>query len=191
MTLVTELKEGMALRLEDRLYRVLEVLRHAGSGQMHGFVELKLKDIRFGHFADKRFRQSDRVELVELSKRQMEYLYADAESFYFMDPQTFEQVAVAKESVGRLDKLLKEGSKITVELLGEEAISIQFPRVVEITVTSTGPGIREGQDNTMKPALLDNGLEILVPQFIVSGDRIRLDTEKLKYLDRVSAKHTS
>lgn len=191
MTLVTELKEGMALRLEDRLYRVLEVLRHAGSGQMHGFVELKLKDIRFGHFADKRFRQSDRVELVELSKRQMEYLYADAENFYFMDPQTFEQVAVAKESVGRLDKLLKEGSKITVELLGEEAISIQFPRVVEITVTSTGPGIREGQDNTMKPALLDNGLEILVPQFIVSGDRIRLDTEKLKYLDRVSAKHTS
>jgi elongation factor P len=191
MTLVTELKEGMALRLEDRLYRVLEVLRHAGSGQMHGFVELKLKDIRYGHFADKRFRQSDRVELVELSKRQMEYLYADAESFYFMDPQTFEQVAVSKESVGRLEKLLKEGSKITVELLGEEAISIQFPRVVETSVASTGPGIREGQDNTMKPAILDNGLEILVPQFIVSGDRIRLDTEKLKYIDRVAAKHTS
>jgi elongation factor P len=191
MTLVTELKEGMALRLEDRLYRILEVLRHTGSGQMHGFVELKLKDIRFGHFADRRFKQSDRVELVELSKRQMEYLYADAESFYFMDPQTFEQVGVPKESVGRLDKLLKEGSKIMVELLGEEAISIQFPKVVEIPVASTGPGIREGQDNTMKSALLDNGMEILVPQFIVTGDHIRLDTEKLKYIDRVSTKHIS
>jgi elongation factor P len=189
MKTVTELKEGMAIQLEDRPYRILEIVRHTGSGQTHGFVELKLKDMRFGHFADKRFRQTERVEVLELSHRQMEYLYADSDSFYFMDPQSFEQVGVRRESVGKLEKLLTEGMKIGVELLGEEAISIQFPKVVELEVASTGPGIRDGQDSTLKPAILENGIEIQVPQFIVAGDHVRVDTEKMKYIDRVPVKH--
>jgi len=188
MILVTDIKEGMTLKLDDRLYRVLEVVRHTGSGQMHGFVEVKLKDVRFGHFSDRHFRQADRVEEVALSKRQMEYIYADSESCYFMDPQTFEQVAVAKTAVGKAESLLKEGTRITVELLGEEPLSVQFPRVVELSVSSTGPGIHDGQDATMKPATLENGIEILVPQFIVAGDHVRIDTEKMKYIDRITAK---
>jgi elongation factor P len=188
MILITDVKEGMALKIEDRLYRVLEVVRHAGSGQMHGFVELKLKEMQFGHFSDRRFKQSDRVEEVSLSKRPMEFIYSDKDTCYFMDPQTYNQIGVPKTSVGKLDKLLKEGMKITVELVGEEAVSIQFPKVVELAVEATGPGIRDSQDNSMKSATLENGLEILVPQFIESGDRVHVDTDKLKYLDRVSTK---
>ena len=188
MLLVTDVKEGMTLKLDDRLYRVLEVVRHTGSGQMHGFVEVKLKDIRFGHFSDRHFKQADRVEEVALAKRQMEYLYSDSESCYFMDPQTFEQVAVAKAAVGRAESLLKEGTRVTVELLGEEPLTVQFPRVVELSVSSTGPGIRDGQDATMKPATLENGTEILVPQFIETGDHVRVDTEKMKYIDRIAPK---
>jgi cyclic pyranopterin phosphate synthase len=134
---------------------VLEVVRHTGSGQMHGFVELKLKDIRFGHFSDRRFKQADRVDEVALAKRQMEYIYSDNDACYFMDPQTFDQVAVPRSAVGRTESLLKEGSRITVELLGEEPVSVQFPKVVELSVLSTGPGIRDGQDSTMKPATLE------------------------------------
>ena len=88
MVLASELKEGMALQVDNKLYRVMEVVRHAGSGQMHGFIELKLRDIRFGHIADKHVKQTDRLEEVEITRRQMDYLYADAEACFFMDPVT-------------------------------------------------------------------------------------------------------
>jgi len=190
MILVSELKDGFTIRLEDRLYRVLEVLRHTGSGQMHGFVELKLKDLRFGHFADRRFKQSDRVESVELAKRQMSFIYSDSDSCYFMDELTFEQIAIPRETVGKIERMLEEGTKVSVELLGEEPVAVQFPKVVELAVASTGPGLHDGQDNTMKPATLENGIDILVPQFIQSGDHIRIDTERMKYIDRVIHKKT-
>jgi elongation factor P len=188
MVLASEIKEGSAIQLDGKLYKVLDVVRHAGSGQMQGFIELKMKDIRFGHFADRRFKHSDKLEDVEIMKKQMEYIYSDADASYFMDPETFEQVGVPKTAVGQLEKFLKEAMKITVELVGEEAVSIQFPKVVELAIATTGPGIREGQDNTMKPATLENGVEILVPQFVVTGDRVRVDTEKMKYIDRVTVK---
>jgi elongation factor P len=188
MVLASDVKEGMAVRLDDKLYKILEVVRHSGSGQMHGFIELKLRDIRFGHFSDRRFKHSDKLDVVELVKRQMEYLFSDKDDCYFMDPATFEQVNVPKTSIGRLEKFLKEGTKITVDLLHDEAVSIQLPKTVELKVLTTGPGIREGQDNTMKPATLENGIEILVPQFVETGDTVRVDTEKFKYIDRITMK---
>ncbi len=186
MILASEVKEGMTLDLDNKLYRVLEIVRHAGSGQMHGFIELKLKDIRFGHYADKRVKQTDKLENVEMSRRQMNFLYADAGACYFMDPDSYEQVSVPRKSIGPVERFLNEGMKISVELLGEEAVSVQFPKVVELKVNSTGQGIRDGQDNTMKPATLENGIEILVPQFVEIGDKVRVDTEKVRYIERVT-----
>ncbi len=188
MVLASDFKEGMALRLDGKVWKVLEAVRHAGSGQMHGFIELKLKDVQFGHFADRRFKHTDRLEEVDMTRRQMNYLYSDADSCTFMDPETFEQVSVPRVSIGQVEKFLNEGMKITVELLAGEALSIQFPKVVELKVASTGPGIRGGQDHTLKPATLENGIEILVPQFVESGDAVRVDTEKLKYIDRIPLK---
>jgi elongation factor P len=188
MVLVTEIKPGITLKIEERLYKVLEIFRHAGSGQMHGFVELKLKDMHFGNFSERRFKMTDKLEEVELTKRQMEYIYTTGDEFYFMDCETYEQVPVNKNAIGTSEKFLKEGSKVTIELLGEQPIAIQFPKVIEIKVTSTGPGIREAQDNTMKPATLENGIDILVPHFVATGDTVRIDTEKLKYIDRVTIK---
>jgi elongation factor P len=155
---------------------------------MHGFIELKLKDLKFGHMADRRFKQADRIEEVELTKRQMEYIFSDQDACYFMDPVNFEQVGIPRQSVGRMAQMLKEGSKVTVELMGDEAVFVQFPKVVELAVSSTGPGIRDGQDSTMKTATLENGLEILVPQFIETGDHVRVDTERMKYVDRITLK---
>ena len=190
MILASEVKEGMTLRVDNKLYRIIELVRHAGAGQTHGFLELKLKDIRSGHYADKHLKLTDKVEEVEIARRQMDYLYTDTGACYFMDPVTYEQVSVPKAAVGHLEKFLAEGAKVTVELLGEEAISIQFPKIVELKISSTGTGIRDGQDNTMKPATLENGIEILVPQFVETGDRVRVDTEKVKYVDRVTGRKT-
>ena len=188
MVLASEIKEGTAIQLDGKLYKVLEVVHHAGSGQMHGFIELKMKDLLFGHLADRRFKHMDKLENVELAKRQMEYIYSDSDSHYFMDTENFNQVGVSRSTVGLSEKFLKEGTKATVELLGEEAVTVLFPKAIELKVASTGPGIHSGQDNTMKPATLENGTEIQVPQFIVAGDVVRVDTEKIKYIDRVITK---
>ena len=188
MVLASEVKAGTALQLDGKLYKVLEVVRHSGSGQMHGFIELKLHDVRFGHFADRRFKHSDKLDDVELLKRQMDFLYSDTEQCYFMDPETYEQVGIPRTSVGQIEKFMKEGMKITVELLKGEAVSVQFVKVVELKVESTGRGLRGEHDNTMKPAKLENGIEIMVPQFVATGDTVRVDTEKVKYVDRVTVK---
>ncbi len=188
MILATEIKEGATLQLDNKLFKVLEVNRHAGSGQMHGFIALKLQDIRYGHYYDRHFKPTDKVEMLELTKRPMNYLYNDEDVFYFMDPENYEQVSISNESIGSIAKFLKEGMRVTVELHGEEALSIQFPKAVELKVSMTGTGIKGGQDNTMKTATLENGMEILVPQFIEAGEKVRVDTEKGKYIDRVPVK---
>ncbi|MBM4170007.1 MAG: elongation factor P [Ignavibacteria bacterium] len=188
MVLASDAKAGMVIQIEEKIFKVLEVNRHAGSGQMQGFIGLKLKDIRFGHLTEKRFKHGDKLNEIELTKRQMDYLYADADSSYFMDSVTFEQVSVPLATLGTQQQYLTEGMKVTIEMLGGEPVSLDFPKVVELEVIATGPGIRGGQDNTLKPATLSNGLEILVPQFIETGERVRVDTEKNKYIDRVLSK---
>ena len=190
MILASDVKAGMAIRLDGKPYKVLETVHHTGSGQMHGFLELKLKDIQFGHLADRHVKQTDRLDDITLSKRHMQYLYSDTDACVFMDLETFDQVSVPRVGVSGMEKFLEEGMKIPVELLEGQAVSVDFPRVVEVRVEQTGPGIRGGQDNTMKPAILKNGLEILVPHFVVTGDLIRVETEKAKYVDRVAAKKT-
>jgi len=188
MILASDVKAGMAIHLDDKLYKVLEVIRHAGSGQMHGFIELKMRDIEFGHSADRRFKLTNKLEDVDLAKRQMDFIYSDVDLCYFMDPTSFEQVGLSKAAIGGVERFMHEGMKVTVELKGAEAVAIQVPKIVEIKVAQTGPGIRGTQDSTMKAATLDNGVEILVPQFIETGDTIRVETEKVKYVDRVTVK---
>jgi elongation factor P len=139
MVNATDVKAGMALHIDGKLYKVLEAIRHTGSGQMHGFIELKLKDIRYHHFADRRFKHTDRLEEVELTRRPMDFLYTDAEGCWFMDPDTYEQVSLPKTAIGTTLSYMKEGMRITVELLGTEAVAVQFPKVVELKVASTGP----------------------------------------------------
>jgi elongation factor P len=188
MLSVSDVKAGTVIRLEGRLFRVLEAVRHSGSGQMHGFMELKLKDLRTGHFTDRHFKFTEKLEEVQLVKKPMDFLYEDNNGFCFMDPETFEQIVVPKSSVGAAGQFLKEGVRLPIEFLGEEALAIEFPKIVELKVASTGPGIRDGQDNTMKPATLENGMEIMVPQFVETGDTVRVDTEKVKYVERVTTK---
>jgi len=188
VVIASDIRAGMVLNLEGRLHKVLEVVRHAGAGQAHGFLEMKLKDVKFGHFSDRHCKLTDKFEEAEIVKRQMDFLYSDAGSFYFMDAESFEQVGIPKAAIGTVEKFLREGTRATVELFGQEAIAIQFPKVLELKVASTGSGIRDGQDNTMKPATLENGVEVLVPQFIETGDVVRIDTEKIKYVERIGTK---
>lgn len=150
MVAASDVKEGAVLRLNDRLCRVTEVVHHSGSGQMHGFILLKMKDLSTGHLHEQRLKPTDKLTDIQLSKRQMDYIYRDDESYYFMDPATYEQYGVPRAAIGsNVEKFLREGMKLAVELLEDRAISVQFPKTVELKVTLTAPGIREAQDNTM------------------------------------------
>ncbi len=183
MILATDIREGMALKLEGTIFKVIEVKVHAGSGQMQGFVSVRLLNLSTGHYTERRFRTDEKVEDVELVRKPMEYIYNDGDLYYFMDPQTYEQVGVPKESLGNFAKFLKEGTKVDVEFLGD-----QSPKTVDLKVILTGSGVKEAQDNTMKSATLENGMEILVPQFIKEGEIVRVDVETMKYVERVTQK---
>jgi elongation factor P len=188
MITASEVKSGAALKLEDNLFRILEAVHHSGTGQMASFVLLKLQDIRTHHFTERRLKPTDRLEEVTLARRGMEYIYRDDDSFYFMDSETYEQYGMSKASIGGIERFLKEGMKVVVEMLGEEALALQFPKAVELKVTLTTQGIRGEQENTLRLATLENGIEVLVPQFVEVGETVRLDTEKGKYIERVATK---
>lgn len=188
MITASEVKPGAVLRLEDNLFRVLEVVHHSGTGQTASFVLLKLQNLRTRHLAERRLKPTDRLEEVTLTRRAMEYIYGNDDSFYFMDSETYEQYSIPKTSIGGIERFLKEGMKVTVELLGEEALTLQFPKVVELKVTLASPGIRGEQENTLKTATLENGMEVLVPQFVEVGETVRIDTDKGKYIERVASK---
>jgi elongation factor P len=189
MMFASDVKDGAVLSMNDGLHKVTEVIHHSGTGQMHGFILLKTKNVRTGHIHEQRFKSSDRLSDITLSKRQVDYIYHDDDTYYFMDPQTFEQFGVPRVSVGaNIGRFLREGLRVTVELLENEALTVEFPKTVELKVSLTSSGIREAQDNTMKPATLENGIEILVPQFVHVGDLVRVDVESGRYIDRVPLK---
>lgn len=121
-----------------------------------------------------------------MEKRPMDFLYSDDGACYFMDPNTCEQEEVSLKVVGERSRLLVPEMRVTVEFLNGRAVSVQMPGFLELKVEETAPPSHAGgQDNTWKPAKLENGLDVMVPQFIKEGDAIRVDLEQLKYMDRV------
>jgi len=185
MVVASQLRPGMVLRNGQELLKVVESTFHIGQGKMPGSVHTKLRNVLKGTFKELRFRPEERLEDTQLERRDMEFLYSDAESATFMDPETFEQISVPREAVGTAEKYLKSGIKVPVEFYEGTPVSIVFPEVVEIKVASTSQPTHQQQDNTYKLAALDNGIETRVPQFIKPGEIVRVEVATGKYVDRV------
>lgn len=114
----------------------------------------------------------------------MEFLYSDADGCCFMHPETYEQFTIPAATIGDHARFLKEGMEVPVEFVNGSPISVQFPDVLEVRIADTTPPVHAQQDSTWKSAKLENGVEVMVPQFIKTGDMIRLDMQNLKYMDR-------
>jgi elongation factor P len=185
MPAASELRPGMTVALEGNLFRVIEAVYHSGTAQQKGVVHAKLRNLRTGVVVDRRFRPEERVEEVALERRVMEYLYNDGEMFYFMDPETYDQIPVPAAMIGDLEVFLQPNQRIPVEFHEGRPVAVAFPETVDLRVVHTSQPLRERESHVYKPAILENGLEVLVPQFIAEGDIVRINVYTRAYVDRV------
>ena len=180
----TRLKKGMLVKMEQDLFRVLE-LQHVTPGNLRGFVRVKLRNIRSGTLSDQKLRSEDSIERATLDEREMQYLYQDGDDYYFMDTSSYEQIHINSEALGESVNYLKPEMTINVEFYGSEPVGIELPQTVDLKVVETVPGIKGATaSNQIKPATVETGLVVQVPPFINTGDMIRVNTETGEYLAR-------
>jgi len=180
----TRLKKGMLVKMEQDLFRVLE-LQHVTPGNLRGFVRVKFRNIRSGTLSDQKLRSEDSVERATLDEREMQYLYQDGEDYYFMDTSSYEQIHINSEALGESVNYLKPEMTINVEFYGTEPVGIELPQTVDLKVVDTVPGIKGATaSNQIKPATTETGLVVSVPPFINNGDTIRVSTDTGEYLAR-------
>ena len=185
MVIASQLRAGMAVKVGADLLRVIESTFHVGQGKMPGSVHAKLQHVLKGTFKELRFRPEERLEDVQLDKQEMEFLYSSADSVTFMNPETFDQVSIPLDAIAGAARFLKPEMRIPVEFYDGQPVSIVFPPVVEVRVATTAQPVHQQQDNTYKYATLENGLEVMVPQFIKPGEIVRVEVATGKYVDRV------
>ncbi len=185
MILAHELRNGMVIRLSEGVFKIMNAEYKAGTAKMGGVVHTKLKNIATAGFTEQRFHPEEKIDTVTLETQIMEFLYRAEEDFYFQNPITYEQIPLDQKIIGAVDRFLTEGTKIKVEFYEGEPVGIIFPRAVEFRVKSTGAGVKGEADAAYKPATLENGMEVMVPQFIKTGDLVKIEVETGKYLERV------
>ncbi len=192
MRAASELRSGMALRLEGTLYKILAAEYHAGGGKMGGVTHVKLLNLDTGTQREWRFHAGEMVPEVAPERQNMQFLYSDGSASYFMHPQTFEQVSIENARLGSAAPYLQEGASVPVEFVDGRPVSIVFPEIVEVRVADTAPPIHlQGTMNVWKAARFANGREIMVPPFIAPGETIRVQVETGAYLERAKGERKS
>ena len=181
-----DLKKGVTIELDGNLYIIVE-WQHIKMGRGSAQVRLKLHDMRGGHTIERVFQSGEKFTRARLDRRSVQFLYADADLYYFMDSETFEQTVLDAKALGDAIKYLKEGMPLEILSYDGEPISVELPNSVELKVAETGPCFK-GDTATAgnKPAKLETDITILVPLFVNTGDVVRVDTRTGEYLERVS-----
>ena len=188
MVLASQLRSGMAIVFEGQTYRVIGADYHPGQGKMGGVSHTHLRNLGTGTLRDYSFRSELKLQEVALDKQTLEFLYADGGRCCFMNPATYEQTEIAREIIGPRAELLIPGMTLAIEFLEGRPVNVVFPDVVEVKVADTAPPLHQQADSNFKPAKLENGIEVQVPQFVKTGDVIRLNVETLKYMARAEAR---
>lgn len=186
MISATELRPGMIVIHNGELHRAHSVV-HKTPGNLRGFVQAKLRNLRSGAMNEHRFRSEDKVEKASLDTHEMQYLYSDSEGHHFMNQVTYDQVRMSDEVVGDAMKYLLPETVITVDFYDGNPVSVELPTVVALKVLETDPGMKGATASaSYKPAKLETGLNVMVPQFVNAGTVIRIDTRDSSYLERAS-----
>ena len=180
-----EIRVGMLLEYKNDLWQVLKT-QHVKPGKGGAFAQVEMKSLNKNTKLNERFRSSETVEKASLDETNYNYLYSDEINYFFMNPKTFEQIEMKKETIGNKGKLLSENLEVIISFYNEKPISIELPNQVKCKIEITDAALK-GQtvSSSYKPATLSNGLNIQVPPFIESGDEIMIDTRSLEYIKKI------
>jgi elongation factor P len=185
MISATQLRRGMVIKKEGELYTVFSAT-HKTPGNLRGFVQAKLRNLKSGSMVDHRFRSVDLVEKVSLDEQEMEFLYKDGHDYHFMNTETYEQTHLNADVLGESVLYLTPNIKIQVVFYENTPIGIELPPAVDMVVLETEPGLKSATaSNVNKPAKMETGLIVQVPPFVEAGEKIRIGTEEGDYLERV------
>ena len=174
----------MLIKMDADLLRVIDV-KHLTPGKGHGYVQARLRNVRSNTQRDHKYRSDDSVERTSLDTRNMQFLYADGDSYHFMDTESYEQTHLTSETLGDAVNYLLADSVITVQLFEGDPVGIELPLTAELEVRDTAPSIKGATASAqLKPATLETGLVVQVPPFVSIGDKIRVNTETGEYQGR-------
>ena len=187
MATTNDLKNGMVLNLDGQLWSVVW-FQHHKPGKGGAVVRTKLKSVLSGKVVDRTFNADLKVDVAHVDKRTMQYLYHDGDSFVFMDSQTFDQIHLSDATVGDAAGFLLDNQDAMVAMNEDTPLYIELPAWVELTIEYTEPGLQgDRSSGGTKPARLETGVEVAVPLFITTGEKIKVDTRDGSYLGRVSS----
>ena len=180
-----EIKPGMLIEHKNDLWEVLKT-QHVKPGKGGAFNQVELKSVKKGTKLNERFRSSDSIERAILDDKKFSFLYEDESSCHFMDQTNFEQIQINKSLLGEKSKLLRENMEVNVQFYDEQALSVDLPTSIECKIIATDAVVKgQTASSSYKPATLENGINIMVPPFINSGDKIILDTRTLEYVKKI------
>ena len=184
MASANDLRKGMAINYNGDISVVLET-QHRTPGNLRAFVQATLRSIRTGKTSDVRFSSTEKMEVVPMMTKKMEFSYKDGEDFVFSDPETYETVTLSPEAVGDAKNYLVENGGVTVTFVDDKPVDIELPSSVVLTVTDAPEGIRgDSANNVQKPATMETGITLQVPLFIKTGEKLKVDTRTGKYMER-------
>lgn len=181
----SDLRPGAVIIFNGELNTVLES-EHRTPGNLRAFFQVKMRSLKTGRLYENRFRSGESIEFVRVEKMNYQYLYNDGSNFYFMNPDTYEQIPVERVALGDAVDFLKDNQEVQLTFVDNNVIGVDLPSHVILKVVHTEPGLRgDTATNVLKPATLETGASINVPLFINEGDVIRVDTRNNSYVERV------
>jgi len=181
----SEIRVGMLIEYKDDLWQILKT-QHVKPGKGGAFAQVEMKSVNKNTKLNERFRSSESVEKASLDETKFNYLYEDEIDYYFMNPKSYEQINIKKETVGEKGKMLTENLEVSISFYNEKPLTVELPNQVTSTIDTTDVALK-GQtvSSSYKPATLENGINIQVTPFIESGDKIIVDTRTMKYVKKI------
>ena len=179
-----DFRPGVTIVLDGAVWRVVEFL-HVKPGKGSAFVRTKLKNAQSGSVVERTFRAGETVPQANLEKSTMQHTYKEADDFVFMDMETYEEARLSASQIGDRVKYLTEGMEVNVVRWDEQVLEVELPNSVVLEIVQTDPGVRgDTATGGTKPAVVETGASVMVPLFITTGERIRIDTRNDTYLGR-------
>ena len=181
-----DIRKGTTLDIDGKLVKVID-FAHNKQGRGSAQLRMTLRDLRTGSLTQQTVQAGAKFTPVRLERRHVQYLYAEADQYHFMDTETFDQLVLDARSIGDAAKFIKENDVVDLLVYDDEPIDVELPTAVNLTVAATDPGLKgDTASGATKPATLETGLVVSVPLFVSIGDTVKVDTRSGDYLERVS-----